>query len=81
MKIPIVGDGAAQCELRLHQAERVGRRCRALLDTGSSRMIVRANVLPEVIEVEPKYDAYVHFLRDRIPARVVRRRARLQVGR
>ena len=72
--------GGVQASLSLKQSGRCGRTVRALLDTGSSRMIVRAAALPEPVTPSPKFDAFVHFLQSRLPARVVRLRARVELG-
>jgi hypothetical protein len=72
--------GGVQTSVQVRQGDRVGRAGRALLDTGSSRMILRKHLLPDPIAVEPMYDGYVHFMRDALPARIVRLRARLRLG-
>ena len=70
-----VSRGGTQTSLQLSQGGHRGKRVRALLDTGSSRMIVRASALPEPCAFDPQYDCYIHFLAARRPARVVRMRA------
>lgn len=72
--------GGVQASLVIRQADRTGPAGRALLDTGSSRMIVRSNLLPDPIAASTRYDAFVHFMRDKLPARIVLLRARLRLG-
>jgi hypothetical protein len=72
--------GGVQTRIRIRQGNEWGKSGSALLDTGSSKIVIAARLLPASAMVEPQYDAIVHFLARRIRARVVQCELELEMG-